>query len=48
MGSVRDAYGNRFCEIYFATLEWDSCSTGCGSPPGFEARKAIVSISIEG
>ncbi|MGH8607074.1 MAG: hypothetical protein ACREX9_06550 [Gammaproteobacteria bacterium] len=23
MSSVRDAYDNRLCEIYFATLEWE-------------------------
>ena len=47
MGSVRDAYGNRLCEIYFATLEWELLDR-LRFATWVEARQAIVSISIEG
>ena len=46
MGSVRDAYGNRRCEIYFATLERELLDR-LRFATWVEARQAIVSVSIE-
>ena len=44
MGSVRDAYGNRLCEIYFATLRVGAARPAAVRHLG-EARQAIVSVS---
>ena len=42
MSSARDAYDNRLCETYFATLEWELLER-LRFATRVEARQAIVS-----